>query len=91
MRDRKDESPRFRARGRDHRCDAGLVADVAFDAERDGVVLSGYAGLPTLNRGSAQAQYLFVNGRPVRDRMLAGAVRGAATCTLLPPVRGGNL
>ena len=50
---------------------------IAIDAERDGVVLSGYAGLPTLNRGSAQAQYLFVNGRPVRDRMLAGAVRGA--------------
>jgi DNA mismatch repair protein MutL len=50
---------------------------IAIDAERDGVVLSGYAGLPTLNRGSAQAQYLVVNGRPVRDRMLTGAVRGA--------------
>ena len=50
---------------------------IAIDAQRDGVTLTGFAGLPTLNRGSAQAQYLFVNGRPVRDRMLAGAVRGA--------------
>jgi len=47
------------------------------DAERDGVHLTGYAGVPTLNRRNAQAQYLFVNGRPVRDRLLLGAVRGA--------------
>ena len=47
------------------------------DAERDGVRLSGYAALPTLNRASAQHQYLFVNGRPVRDRLLMGAVRAA--------------
>ncbi|MBT4711882.1 MAG: DNA mismatch repair endonuclease MutL [Alphaproteobacteria bacterium] len=47
------------------------------DAERDGVRLTGYAGVPTLNRRNAQAQYLFVNGRPVRDRLLLGAVRGA--------------
>ena len=46
-------------------------------AEREGVRLTGYIGLPTLNRGNAQAQYLFVNGRPVRDRLLHGAVRGA--------------
>lgn len=46
-------------------------------AERDGLRLTGHAGLPTLNRGNAQMQYLFVNGRPVRDRLLAGAVRGA--------------
>ena len=39
--------------------------------------LSGYAALPTLNRASAQHQYLFVNGRPVRDRLLLGAVRAA--------------
>ena len=49
----------------------------AVDIEREGVRLTGFAGLPTLNRGSAQAQYLFVNGRPVRDRLLLGAVRGA--------------
>jgi DNA mismatch repair protein MutL len=46
-------------------------------AEKDGLVVGGYAGLPTLNRANAQAQYLFVNDRPVRDRLLAGAVRGA--------------
>ncbi len=50
---------------------------LALDAEREGARLTGYAGLPTLNRGNAQHQYLFVNGRPVRDRLLAGAVRGA--------------
>eukprot|EP00435_Cladocopium_sp_Y103_P077220 s1_g959.t1 len=47
------------------------------DAEREGVKLTGYAGLPTFNRGTAQYQYLFVNGRPVRDKLLTGAVRGA--------------
>jgi DNA mismatch repair protein MutL len=46
-------------------------------AEREGFVLSGHVGLPTFNRGTAQHQYLFVNGRPVRDRLLVGAVRGA--------------
>ncbi len=47
------------------------------DHDREGVRLSGYAGLPTLNRGNAAHQYLFVNGRPVRDRLLQGALRGA--------------
>ena len=47
------------------------------DAARDGVRLTGYAGVPTLNRRTAASQYLFVNGRPVRDRLLLGAVRGA--------------
>jgi DNA mismatch repair protein MutL len=46
-------------------------------AEREGISLYGYIGVPTFNRGNALAQYLFVNGRPVRDRLLAGAVRGA--------------
>jgi len=50
---------------------------VAIDAERDGLLLTGYAGLPTLNRGNAAMQFLFVNGRPVNDRMLFGALRGA--------------
>ncbi len=50
---------------------------VAIDAERQGVTLTGFAGLPTFNRGNAQMQYLFVNGRPVRDKLLVGAVRGA--------------
>jgi DNA mismatch repair protein MutL len=47
------------------------------DQERDGVRLSGYAGLPTYSRGNAAHQYLFVNGRPVRDRLLQGALRAA--------------
>lgn len=46
-------------------------------AERDGVVLSGFAGLPTYHRGNAQHQYLFVNGRCVRDKLLTGCVRAA--------------
>ncbi len=50
---------------------------LAIDAERDGLRLTGYAALPTYSRGSAVAQYLFVNGRPVRDRMLIGALRAA--------------
>lgn len=47
------------------------------DAERDGVFVTGFAGLPTLNRGNAQHQYLFVNGRPVKDRLLTGVIRAA--------------
>ena len=50
---------------------------VAVDAERDGVRLSGFAGLPTFNRGLPDKQFLFVNGRPVRDKLIVGAVRGA--------------
>ncbi|MCC6471323.1 MAG: DNA mismatch repair endonuclease MutL [Alphaproteobacteria bacterium] len=53
------------------------VNAVKIDAERPGMRLSGHAGVPTLNRATAQQQYLFVNGRPVRDRLLNGAVRGA--------------
>ena len=44
---------------------------------RDGVRLFGFAGLPTFNHATAQKQYLVVNGRPVRDKLLNGAVRGA--------------
>ena len=50
---------------------------VAVSAAREGVVLDGFAGLPTLSRANSLAQYLFVNGRPVRDKVLIGAVRGA--------------
>ena len=50
---------------------------IALDHEREGVRLSGFAGLPTYNRGNAGHQYLFVNGRPVRDRLLQGALRAA--------------
>jgi DNA mismatch repair protein MutL len=47
------------------------------EAERGGFRLSGLAGLPTLNRAMPRDQYLTVNGRPVRDKLLVGAVRGA--------------
>ena len=47
------------------------------EAEKEGVRISGFAGLPTLNRGNAQHQYLFVNGRPVKDRLLTGVIRAA--------------
>lgn len=50
---------------------------VAIDLERGAARLTGVAGLPTFNRGVADHQYLFVNGRPVKDRLLVGAVRGA--------------
>ncbi|GAA4769543.1 DNA mismatch repair endonuclease MutL [Novosphingobium ginsenosidimutans] len=53
--------------------DDGVVIDLA----RGPVKLTGVAGLPTFNRGVADHQYLFVNGRPVKDRLLVGAVRGA--------------
>ena len=50
---------------------------IAIDAEREGVRLEGFAGLPTLSRANTLGQYLFVNGRPVRDKVLVGAVRAA--------------
>ena len=58
--------------------DRALIENsVGVDLEREGIRLGGVAGLPTFNRGIADHQYLFVNGRPVKDRLLTGAVRGA--------------
>jgi DNA mismatch repair protein MutL len=58
--------------------DRSLVENaVIVDLQREGLAVRGVAGLPTFNRGIPDHQYLFVNGRPVRDRLLAGAVRGA--------------
>ncbi|HKP23435.1 MAG TPA: DNA mismatch repair endonuclease MutL [Dongiaceae bacterium] len=47
------------------------------DAMRESVRLTGFAGLPTLNRATSTQQFLFVNGRPVKDRLIIGAIRGA--------------
>ena len=58
--------------GQDFRANAFAV-----EAEREGVHLSGFAGLPTASRANSLGQYLFVNGRPVRDKLLFGAVRAA--------------
>ncbi|THD42443.1 MAG: DNA mismatch repair endonuclease MutL [Bradyrhizobium sp.] len=56
-----------------------FVADaLRVDAVREGVRLSGWVGLPTLNKPNSLSQYFFVNGRAVRDRQLAGALRAAA-------------
>ncbi len=52
---------------------------VVIEAEREGLRLAGRAGLPTLNRGNAQSQFVFVNGRPVQDRLFSGAIRAAYT------------
>ena len=46
-------------------------------AEREGVVVEGFAAAPSLTRANALGQYLFVNGRPVRDKLILGAVRAA--------------
>jgi DNA mismatch repair protein MutL len=61
-----------RIMGRDFHDNAAKV-----NASREGVTLTGYAGLPTYNRANSQMQFLFVNGRSVRDKLLIGAVRGA--------------
>ena len=61
-----------RIMGRDFLDDALEVA-----GERDGVRVMGFAGLPTLHRGDATQQFLFVNGRPVKDKLLVGCVRAA--------------
>jgi DNA mismatch repair protein MutL len=58
--------------GRDFADNAARV-----EAARESVRLSGFAAVPTYNRANALAQFLFVNGRPVRDRVLLGAVKGA--------------
>src|SRR5262245_7114017 len=70
-----------RIMGREFMADA-LPIDIA----RDGVGVTGFAGLPTLNRPDPGQQYLFVNGRPVKDRLLIGAVR-AAYGDLVPKLR----
>ena len=50
---------------------------VAFLGERENVVVQGFAGLPTYSRAQGNMQFAFVNGRPVRDKLIAGAIRGA--------------
>ncbi|MFP4536991.1 MAG: DNA mismatch repair endonuclease MutL [Dichotomicrobium sp.] len=73
---------------RRHRLERIMGREFAADAhalkvERDGLSLSGYAAPPTLHRATGQHQFLYVNGRPVRDKLLLGAVR-AAYADVLP-------
>lgn len=68
--------------GRRRRLAAILGADfapnsIALDQQRGEARLSGFAGLPTLHRATREHQHLFVNSRPVRDKLLVGAVRAA--------------
>ncbi|MEM6743193.1 MAG: DNA mismatch repair endonuclease MutL [Pseudomonadota bacterium] len=70
-----EEAARARLRrllGRDFDANA-----LSIDAEREGIRLTGFAALPTYSRGAAVAQFLFVNGRPVRDKLMVGALRAA--------------
>lgn len=55
---------------------------IALDAEREDVRLSGFAGVPTFNRGNSAHQYAFVNGRPVQDKQILSAIRGAYAETI---------
>ncbi len=50
---------------------------IPIDAEREGIALSGYVSIPSFSRGNALNQFAYVNGRPVRDKLIAGAIRGA--------------
>ncbi|RWN51662.1 MAG: DNA mismatch repair endonuclease MutL [Mesorhizobium sp.] len=50
---------------------------IAIDAMRDGVHLAGHVSIPSFSRANALQQYAYVNGRPVRDKLIAGAIRGA--------------
>ena len=54
-----------------------IKSSVSVHIERDGLILAGMVGMPTLNRNTGREQYLFVNNRPVKDRNLIGALRGA--------------
>lgn len=79
----------FPATGDDHlaRIAQILGADfkdnaIALDAEREDVRLTGFAGLPTFNRGNSAHQYAFVNGRPVQDKQILSAIRGAYAETI---------
>ncbi|MDP9835333.1 DNA mismatch repair protein MutL [Neorhizobium huautlense] len=55
---------------------------IEIDAAREDVTLTGFAGVPTFNRGNSGHQYMFVNGRPVQDKLLLSAIRGAYAETI---------
>ncbi len=55
---------------------------IEIDAEREGISLTGFTGVPTFNRGNSAHQYAFVNGRPVQDKLILSAIRGAYAETI---------
>jgi DNA mismatch repair protein MutL len=59
-----------------------VANSIALDAAREGVRLSGHISVPSHSRANAMQQYAYVNGRPVRDRLISGAIRGAYMDTL---------
>ena len=77
-----DKSERNNFKGTKNRLNQVMGEDfinssVSVEMERDGLMLAGMVGMPTLNRNTGREQYLFVNNRPVKDRNLIGALRGA--------------
>ncbi len=79
----------FPATGEDHLARMAQILGKDFrdnaieiDAAREDVSLTGFAGVPTFNRGNAQHQYAFVNGRPVQDKLVLSAIRGAYAETI---------
>ncbi|APO66595.1 DNA mismatch repair protein MutL [Rhizobium gallicum] len=79
----------FPATGEDHLARMAQVLGKEFrdnaielDAEREGIALTGFAGVPTFNRGNSAHQYAFVNGRPVQDKLILSAIRGAYAETI---------
>ncbi len=75
---------KLEARSDDHLARIGdIIGDdftenaLPISVTRENITITGFAGLPTFNRGTSAAQYLFVNGRPVKDRLVLGAIRGA--------------
>ena len=79
-----DSEARFAERLRQALGDDFAANSISLDAAREGARLSGRVGLPTYSRPNASQQFLFVNGRAVRDKTLAGALRGAYL-DFLPP------
>ncbi|QFY59205.1 DNA mismatch repair endonuclease MutL [Rhizobium grahamii] len=55
---------------------------IEINAEREEISLTGFAGVPTFNRGNSAHQYAFVNGRPVQDKLIFSAIRGAYAETI---------
>ncbi|MFS8145502.1 DNA mismatch repair endonuclease MutL [Rhizobium sp. BR 249] len=79
----------FPATGEDHLARMAQVLGkefrdnaIALDAVREEVSLTGFAGVPTFNRGNSAHQYAFVNGRPVQDKLILSAIRGAYAETI---------
>lgn len=77
------------ATGDDHLARMGQILGKDFrdnaieiDAEREGISLTGFTGVPTFNRGNSAHQYAFVNGRPVQDKLILSAIRGAYAETI---------